>query len=187
MHPAGYPNGTQQRQEQAFAALGPLNGLTFVDCHQRFKYAFVAAVCASRPGARTRTSPLADFTPACACCSYARQLSFLLLILFHRKHAIVYTCLGVCLFEACLYRWVPGLRLSVLCMRSKAWLAAPGLLAHAEVTKSTIIFFSGSQTQVPHGVCMCAHRSLLCLYEWVVYPRVYGRRLSICTKTSLNC
>ncbi len=34
--------------------------------------------------------------------------------------------------------YVLGPWLSVLCMRSKAWLAAPVLLAHAEVTKSII-------------------------------------------------
>ncbi len=35
--------------------------------------------------------------------------------------------------------------LSVLCMRSKAWLATPVLLAHAEVTE-TIVFFQWVQT-----------------------------------------
>jgi hypothetical protein len=36
--------------------------------------------------------------------------------------------------------YVFTLWLSVLCMRSKAWLAAPVLLAHAEVTKNIIFF-----------------------------------------------
>ena len=40
---------------------------------------------------------------------------------------------------------VMDLWLSVLCMCSKAWLAAPVLLARAEVTKN-ILFFNGSKT-----------------------------------------
>ena len=36
--------------------------------------------------------------------------------------------------------------LSVLCMRSKAWLAAPVLIAHVEVTKKHKYFFNGSKT-----------------------------------------
>ncbi len=35
---------------------------------------------------------------------------------------------------------------TVLCLRSKAWLAAPVLLAHAEVTANIICFSNGSKT-----------------------------------------
>jgi hypothetical protein len=44
--------------------------------------------------------------------------------------------------------------LSVLCMRSKAWLAAPILLAHAEVTKN-IIFFQWVQNLGTRRYCCC--------------------------------
>ncbi len=46
---------------------------------------------------------------------------------------------------------VVTLGLSVLCMRSKAWLAAPVLLAHVEVTKNHNRFFDESKTWVPHS------------------------------------
>ena len=50
--------------------------------------------------------------------------------------------------------YVFTLWLSALCMRSKAWLATPRLLAHAEVTKTFYIFFNGPTTQVPHGITL---------------------------------
>ncbi len=38
---------------------------------------------------------------------------------------------------------------SVLCMRSKAWLAAPGLLAHAEVTENIVFVIMGPKLRHP--------------------------------------
>jgi hypothetical protein len=45
--------------------------------------------------------------------------------------------------------------LSVLCMRSKAWLAAPVLLAHAEVT-ITLYVFNGSKPSAPGDINQAA-------------------------------
>ena len=60
--------------------------------------------------------------------------------------------------------------LSVLSMSSKAWLAAPGLLARAEVTIKHSIFLNGSKTLVPAGtsVVMCYHTAL----------KIFGRIIS---------
>ena len=42
-------------------------------------------------------------------------------------------------------------------MRSKAWLAAPVLLAHAEVTQNIISFSMGPKLRYPHGTMRFLH------------------------------